>query len=153
MANKRAKGQPTKLTPERHDLIVKAMRLGNYLVDAAKYANVSVRTVQLWMERGRNEHERLEADDDATPNPREEIYLRFFRDVERAEAECLVAVIGAWRNAALTDHRAAKDWAARRHGDRWGDKARVEHTGPEGGPITLAGLERLMGLDDDAGTA
>jgi hypothetical protein len=33
------------------------------------------------------------------------------------------------------DWRAAKEYLARRFGERWGDKQRVEMTGKDGGPV------------------
>lgn len=136
--------RPTKLTPEVQDVIVTAMRRGNYLEDAAVYAGISRRSAFAWMERGRAEQARLDTDETATPNPTEARYLQFLRAVETAERECLVEVVGAWKDSALQDWRAAEKWAARRHADRWGDKTRVEHTGADGEPITFRGLADLI---------
>jgi len=43
---------PTKLTPERSERILRAMRAGNYLEAAARSAGVHPSTVYRWLERG-----------------------------------------------------------------------------------------------------
>lgn len=145
--------RPTKLTDETAERIIQAVRAGSYVSHAAEYAGVHRDTVYGWLERGKKEQARLAADPKAKPDANEAIFVEFSDRVMRAEAEALIEAVAAWKTAGRSDWRAAKEWLARRHGDEWGDRAKIEHTGPEGGPITLAGLERLMGLNDDAGTA
>lgn len=47
-----AGGQPTKLTPQVQETIVRAIALGNYTHIAAEAAGISERSFYTWMERG-----------------------------------------------------------------------------------------------------
>lgn len=142
-------GRPTSLTPEVADRIVQAVRAGSYVSHAAEYAGVHRDTVYGWLERGRREHARIAKDPKGRPDADEAAFAEFSDRVMRAEAEALIEAVAAWKTASRSDWRAAKEWLARRHNEEWGDKARLEHSGPDGQPISLAGLERLMGVDDD----
>lgn len=142
-------GRPTSLTPEVADRIIQAVRAGSYISHAAEYAGIPRETIYRWLDRGRRELERLTEDPKAKPDPDEAIFVEFRHRVTRAEAEAVVEAVAAWKTASRSDWRAAKEWLARRHNPEWGDKARLEHSGPDGQPISLAGLERLMGVDGD----
>lgn len=143
-------GRPTSLTPDVSARIIQAVRAGSYIKHAAEYAGVSRESVHGWLARGKTERDRLTSDPKTKPDPDEALYLEFFHSVTRAEAEAVIEACAAWKSAGRTDWRAAKEWLARRHGDEWGDRARIEHAGVEGQPITLAGLEALMGTHDDS---
>lgn len=142
-------GQPTKLTPEVRERIVQAVRAGAYYTHAAAYAGVHRATLYGWLDRGRTERERLDADADAKPKKSEAVYLDIFDTLTRVEAEAVIEAVAHWKTAARSDWRAAKEWLARRHSEEWGDRARLEHTGPDGGPITLSGLAEMMGVEDE----
>jgi transposase len=143
-------GRPTSLTPEVRDRIVQAVRAGSYISHAAEYAGVSRESVHGWIARGRAERDRLTSDPKAKPDPNELIYAEFFHTVTRAEAEAVIEAVAAWKQAGRSDWRAAKEWLARRHGEEWGDRAKIEHTGIEAAPITLAGLHALLEADDNS---
>lgn len=143
-------GRPTSLTPEVSARIIQAVRAGSYISHAAEFAGVHRDTVYGWLERGRAERTRLANDPKAKPDPDAAVYAEFSDTLTRAEAEAVIEACAAWKSAGRTDWRAAKEWLARRHGDEWGDRARIEHAGVEGQPITLAGLEALMGTHDDS---
>jgi hypothetical protein len=142
-------GARSKLTPEMHDKIVAAVRAGNYYRAAARYARIHHDTLYDWIRRGDTERARLDADPNAKPDKREAPYVRLSDALMAAEAEAEIEAVAHWKAASRNDWRAAKEWLARRHGEDWGDRSRVEHSGPEGAPITLAGLENLMGISDD----
>lgn len=146
------RGQPTKLTPEVHDRIVQAVRAGSYFSHAAAYAGISRETLYEWLDRGKTERARLDADPKAKPNPDEAHYLHFSDTLIRVEGEAVIEAVASWKQAGRTDWRAAKEWLARRHGSEWGDKSRIEHSGADGAPITLAGLHALLEADDDDST-
>ena len=143
--------RPTKLTPETHAKIVQAIRDGNYLADAARAAGISRDSVHAWKRRGNAERTRLDADPNATPLESEAAYLAFSDAEQAAEAEATVEIVQAWRSAAMTDWRAAMEWLARRHPDRWGKSqtVRVDTADPEEQPFTLRRFAELMGVNQD----
>jgi hypothetical protein len=57
------RGRPTLLTPDTHDRIVQTVKAGNYLNTAAKFAGISVASLQSWMARGRIAAAQVEAHD------------------------------------------------------------------------------------------
>jgi len=111
------RGQPTKLTPEVQQRMCQAISAGNYLAAACRYGGVDYTTVRRWMLRG----------------DREPGIYRHFRDaILKAEADAEVTVVALWRSQIPENWAAARDFLARRFPERWGPKARLEHTG-EGG--------------------
>jgi transposase-like protein len=138
-------GQKPKLTPAVHKKIVDAVRGGNFYRAAAAYAGISETTLHVWIRRGRAEQERL--DDGLDAIPLEARYASFQSALVTAEAESQIDAVANWKSMTTEDWRAAKEWLARRHSDEWGDKSRVEVSGPEGAPITLRGLADLMLVD------
>ena len=111
-------GRPTKLTQERQDKIVTALRAGNYRVAAYGYAAISHQTFLNWMERGEAESDHVKAGKKA--RAKERIYLDFFDAVTRAEAAAEVEAVAMVRKAMPDDWRAAMEFLRRRHVDRWG---------------------------------
>lgn len=91
--------RPTSLTPTVQERILKAIAGGNALNICAQYAGVSYRAFALWMERGRKEEEARD-EEEASNEPltpmqmerreREEIYLQFMQEVNRARVEAEV---------------------------------------------------------------
>jgi transposase-like protein len=134
-------GRRTKLTPEVHNLIVEAIRVGNYVETSAQAAGISKQTLYRWLDQ---------AEDDNA----DQIY-RDFRDAlesARAEAEKMDLEIitraahdGSWQAAA---------WKLeRRTPQRWGRVNRTEVTGADGGALKVeidhkAALLDLLGLSD-----
>ena len=108
-------GRPTLLTPEVHKRIVDAVRAGNYMETAARYAGVSKTALHNWLKKGRE--------------AKSGKHRQFVAAVEKAlgEAEALdVATIGL----AAKDHWQAAAWRLeRKFPARWGRKDRVEVEG------------------------
>lgn len=114
-------GRPTKLTPEVQDRIIQALKAGNYVETAAEYAGIGKTTFYRWMARGEQASRGI---------------YREFRDaVMRARAEAEARNVAIIQKAAPDDWRAAAWWLERAFPDRWGPRQKLEHSGPEGGPI------------------
>lgn len=116
-------GRPDKLTPERRDKIVNAIRDGNYMEVAARYAGIDISTLYKWLAEGKT----------ARCGKKKE----FFDAVERAKAESEMADVHVIGLAA----RDNKDWKAaawrleRRNPQRWKPTTEVTHTGDRSNPI------------------
>lgn len=114
-------GRPTKLTTEVQDRIIQALKAGNYIETAAEYAGIGKTTFYRWMEQGEQASQGI---------------YREFRDaVMRARAEAEARSVALIQKAAPDDWRAAAWWLERAFPDRWGPRQKLEHSGPEGGPI------------------
>lgn len=136
-------GQQTKLTQEVQELIVSALRAGNYQETAARFAGISKPTFYRWMERGESEAE-------------EDQKYRDFRDaVEKAKAVGEVLDLKVINDAAQDGSWQAAAWKLeRKFPHKWGRMVRAEVSGVDGQAIKVevdakTELKRLLGLLDD----
>ncbi len=130
--------RPTLFTPERTRKIVELISAGNNQETAAAAAGVSAATLYNWLQRGRLEQERLDANPKLKPRKTEAPFLEFMEDVKRARAEADARLV-------LLISKAAQDpktWQAaawlleRRDPARWGrtsrENAQAEKEGAKG---------------------
>lgn len=123
-------GRPSKLTPERAELIVGMVAKGMPLSTAAAKAGVGESTFFHWLAQGehpKGRNARMYA----------EFRDRVYRAVKEAEGSAVEAIESAWRGGYVTARRRLKDgsveesyakpdWSAaawyleRRHRDQWG---------------------------------
>jgi len=123
----------SKLTPKVSDAICDAVRAGNYADAAASAGGVSKSTMYGWLSRGKDEQAWI--DEGHPPRKAESVYLDFLDAFTRAEDAAEREAVGIWRDQMPNDWRAAKEFLARRHSERWGDRQRMELTGKDGGPV------------------
>ncbi|MBW3601072.1 MAG: hypothetical protein KY434_00005 [Actinobacteria bacterium] len=128
-------GRPTKLTPELAEPVVSTLRAGAYLVTAAAFASIDESTLHEWLARGRGTHGRR----------RTARFAEFAESVARARAEAEVRSVDLVVRAGVEhgDTASLRWWLERSFPHRWGGRQRVEHSGPEGGPITIYDPSRV----------
>lgn len=127
----------TKLTTERQAQIVEALRNGNYIETAARYAGITPQAFWKWMKRGTEERQAIE--DGADPNPDEEIYVDFVDAVEKARGQSEMRNVGLIQKAAVDGTWQAAAWFLERsYPKRWGRSDRLEHVGADGGPVAVS---------------
>ena len=113
-------GRPSKLTPQTHDKIVNAVKAGNYLETAARYAGIDQSTLHRWLNKGK--------DPDAEPE-----YRQFCEAVESAKAEAEARNVALIQQSANAGTWQAAAWFLERTAHaRWGRKQSVEVTGANG---------------------
>lgn len=165
-------GRRSKLTPERHAIIVEAIRDGATLDAAAGAAGVDERTLYRWLADAEQPGARK-----ALRQFRQDVYrARDELEVRVARDSVLKSAIGGYvvkevtrykpdgteeheQQIAPADGRVGLEMLARRFPDRWARRASVEVSGPGGGAIqvehsaVLASLaERLhRELGDESG--
>lgn len=120
----------SKLTPDRQDRLVEAIRQGNYYDAAAGYAGIDPATLSDWLRRGKQELESGEA---------ESPHARLYALVKQAEQEAEVALVAQWRSQTPDDWKAVATFLERRHPEKWGrrDRTTLEHTGKGGQPLAI----------------
>jgi hypothetical protein len=136
-------GRDTKLTPERSQKIVDAIRLGNYAVVACQLAGVDDSTFYRWMEKGEDkldDHGKL-----IEPDP---LYRDFRESVRRAEAEAEALAVRTVVVASRSDPNVAIKLLERRWPKRWRQQYTAEVTGSDGGPIAIEIARTLEGMTD-----
>lgn len=112
-----------KFTPERREKIIAATQEGNFKSTAAALVGIDRTTLNAWLKEGKEDHEA----------GKRTVKAEFYLDMIQAEA--------------LGEHMLIKDVKAkkpleilkRRYRDKWGDSKKVEHSGPDGGPIEHSG--------------
>lgn len=109
------------LTPEVEAVILRAVRLGNYIEVSAGMAGVTKSIFLRWMRQG--------ATDTAGK------FYEFYRNMNQALAESEIASLATIKKASLTQWQAAAWMLERRWASRWGRNT-VEVTGAGGGPIS-----------------
>ena len=126
--------RPTRCTPAVTQRVADAIRGGNYANVAAQYAGIGERTFHKWMERAA---------------AGDEPYVQFRQAVKEAEAIAEVRNMALIQQAAQAGTWQASAWyLERRYPSRYGRRERLEHSGPEGGPITLRGIAEMMGVGE-----
>lgn len=120
-------GRPTKLTDEVQQRVVSALRAGQRLDVAASHAGVAAATVREWVARGRGTDGRRHT----------ARYAAFAEAVERAPASAEMRAVATVLKAGESTLQACAWWLERTRPEHYGRRARVEHSGPEGGPITV----------------
>lgn len=114
------KGRRTKCTPERVERICKALRAGNYIDTAAKFAGITATSYHNWAARARKEMERRDAGEE--PDPSEDRYVYFLEETTRARAAAEVEAVAQIRQAAREDWRAAAWYLEHGHSATWGKR-------------------------------
>lgn len=119
-------GRPSKLTEERAEAILNALRLGVTQENAARYGGVHPATYFRWLEEGAKD----EADDK---------YREFRQAVEKARAESEVRNVAIIADAAKRGTWQAAAWFLERSFPRsWSKTSRTELTGADGGPVNVS---------------
>lgn len=133
-------GAPTKFSQERAEKLLQAVRSGNHLSVAARFAGISYDTLKRWV---------LKADEPGAPEELRE----FAESLERARAESEVIALAKIQRAASEGAWQASAWFLERSWpERWGRREtnRIEIIGNESAPVrVVAGIE----LDDASMTA
>lgn len=122
-------GRRTKLTPERSQKIVDAIRAGNYREVAAQWGGIDIATFCRWM-----------------IDPREP-YRAFREAVIAAECEAEVRAVAELQRTDDPKHR--EWWLERKFYERWGRKDRLAVTGANNGPIQVQAIDPTKLSDED----
>lgn len=131
-------GRPTKLTPERHDKIVQAMRLGSYADVAARHGGIGSTTYHKWMRWGKRDKD---ADTDS-------IYRAFRSAIKNAEADAELRAVQVILTAMPESWQAAMTFLERRYPSRWGRRGRLDISS-EGGPLIQVNVDgAALGLTE-----
>lgn len=135
-------GRPTKLTPAIQRRIAKAIRLGLTYALAAEYGGISYFTFNNWMKAGE------EVDTETDPdNP----YLQFLQAVKKSEADLAVEIMTEIKAASKDPkHWQAGAWILERRWPEMYGRQRIEHSGPDGGPIPVKAYEVFSPDDWDS---
>lgn len=147
-------GRPSKLTPERQQQLVDLIAAGNYLETACAGANIDYSTFRSWILRGqelahnreffgmpappalpkgrlskrrRAEHAAAYAAWEAE-RAEEQRFIDFSEAIAKAENDAEVAAVVGWQTltAAKGDWRGYAEFLARRWGDRWSPRQRID---------------------------
>lgn len=132
--------RPTKLTDAISEKIVGLVAAGNYRETACAAVGINPKTLRNWLLRS------------SQGGKRNADYVKFAENLEKAEA-----LAEARDNEKVTKAANAGDWRAaawrlaRKRPDRWGGQTRIEHSGPDGGPIETrqSGVVVLPREDDE----
>jgi transposase-like protein len=128
-----------KIDDPKVKLLIQALQGGNYVDVACQYAGLAPSTVYRWVERGRNERDRLEAGQ--PPTPSETPYVELCESVERARAQAVVANVTVIQQAARAGTwQAAAWWLERSMPNQYGRKVQAEVSGS----VSVQDLELKM---------
>lgn len=131
------------LDEKRTAKVIEALRAGNYMDTAAMYAGISKQTLYNWLAKGRDAREKVA--NGGIASDQEAKFIELVDAVEKARADAEVRNVHLIQQAAQGGTWQAAAWFLERsHPGKWARREKVEHSGPEGGPITLTGLADLM---------
>lgn len=124
------RGRPSKLTDELQEKLCDRLRQGNYYEAACGAVGIEYQTFRNWMQRGEQ--------------AKSGKYFEFFEAVTRAEYEAEARMVEMWQAQMPEDWRAARDFLARRYPERWLNRERLEHSGPDGGAIEISAARQEL---------
>lgn len=146
----RRRGRPSAFTEATRNMVLGAVRRGNYPSVAANLAGIHYATLKDWLDKGYSYSQGEEEGMRLTAEER--VFAKFYRDYVRTEAQHESDVLEGAEDLA----RDQKQWAGlmtileRRYGSRWRRQDSMEHVGPGGGPVVVKELdssrERLTGV-------
>lgn len=144
MAAAKKPGRRTLLDEERSNRITQALENGTEVLHAIRSAGISHQTYYDWLNRGREERDRINAG--LKPTPDEAPFLEFLESVEKAEATAATLHMENISQTALNGTWQASAWILERRFPRqYGRLDRSEVSGPEGGPVRLdVSTEEIM---------
>lgn len=160
-------GRPRLLTPEVHEKLIDATRVGSPMSVAAAYVGISERAFQVWMKRGFEEDAHIA--DGGTPHESEAPFYELFKEVSEARSAAAVRASTLIQRASIggvvteetvkkyrdpetgavveetTVKRTPPDWRAaawyleRQHPLHFGrqNQVQMELSGPGGGPVEV----------------
>jgi transposase len=118
------RGRHTILTPELREKFMRIIENGNSRRNACDAIGFSESTLYLWLQRAEKE-------------PGSE-FSEFSESLKKAEAAAERAAVAVIRSA-MTEHWQAAAWfLERKFPENWGRKEKIEHSGPDRGPIQPA---------------
>lgn len=134
---------PRKLNQGMIDALSLAIAEGNYPTTACQLCGIDWHTLDRWVVLGFEESKRDEPD-------RENIYLRLYTAIKKAEAESESAMVTVVRKAATEKKEwlPAMTYLERRHPDRWGRKDRTRVDINERKAITITHVEVVLDRGD-----
>src|SRR5690606_38647469 len=134
-------GAPQKLSADIIKNITSAMKSGAYVETAAVYAGINKLTFYRWLKKGNRSKSGLEWElCNAVEQALAESELRDLLNIERAAMGSDAQFVNgrATREAVSPDWKASAWRLERKFPRKWGRQERIEHVGPEGGPIQIA---------------
>ena len=124
------------LTPKIVDAICSMVERGNYLDSAAVVAGVSPARIKQWMEVGKEEFDRREADE--FPKQSLDLFVELYDRVLTAQMQAEVALVDIAREKAEEGDVRAVGWILERtRSDRFGKKS-VKVSGDDGKPVKVS---------------
>lgn len=117
-------GRPCLLTKERQAQLMNAIADGVPLKQAAMLAGISYDSLNRWRARGEAFNAPL-------------IFRQFCKALERANAKAMHRLVTNINEAGKSDWRASAWMLERRFGDEFAKPQKLEHSGPQGNPISL----------------
>lgn len=131
-----------RLNKKTIEMICDAIAIGSSRELAAKYAGVSLSVFMLWMQQGREEHERL-VQNGGRVNPERRLQLELLERVEDATAQAGIGWVQVISNAADKDPAWAR-WMLEVHfPEQYSAAKRLKISGEgEGGAINVAMYEQ-----------
>ena len=134
---------PRKLNQGMIDALSEYIRKGNYPIVACQLVDIDWHTLDRWNTLGAEE---LTSEEPDTEN----IYLRLYTSIKKAEAEAEALMVETARNAAVEkkDGYLAITVNERRHPDRWGRKDRTRIDVNERKSITITHVEVVLNQGD-----
>lgn len=128
------------ITEEKRERVVDAISAGNYMETAAAYAGIAKDTLYAWLKRGARERARVEKNPRFSVRKEERPFVEFSDAVKKALAESEMQDVTTISTAAALGTWQAAAWRLeRKFPDRWGNRARIEHTGRDGNAIRHEG--------------
>lgn len=142
--------RPIKLDDRHIERVIEALRAGNYMETAAAYAGISKAALYKYLALGREAREK--ESNGGILSDQESKFAEFVDSVEKARADAEIRNVHLIQQAAQGGTWQAAAWFLERSmPGKWARREKLEHSGPDGGPITLSGLADLMrvGKEDD----